>query len=242
MDLLAQGLTGEDVAERLVLSSETVKTHIRNAMSKLEAHTRVHAVAIALREGFISGAGLVTDDERAPPPARPAHAADDRLRLRRGARRRPADLRRVPARLRRPHPRAPPRSCARCSTRCSTSRRLGLPTDDQQVLDREPRRVAGRPCPSAGRSPERSRSSSARPVLVEARVGRDHRSEGRLVVVDEALRAHRRARRTSRAEPEREHVAEQVTDVLFDAPQGRRLRAEGIGRTARRTRRPCPRA
>jgi DNA-binding NarL/FixJ family response regulator len=54
MDLLSQGLTGEDVAERLVLSSETVKTHIRNAMSKLEAHTRVHAIAIALREGFIS--------------------------------------------------------------------------------------------------------------------------------------------------------------------------------------------
>ncbi|HSK97393.1 MAG TPA: response regulator transcription factor, partial [Euzebyales bacterium] len=37
MDLLAQGLTGEQVAERLVLSSETVKTHIRNAMTKLEA-------------------------------------------------------------------------------------------------------------------------------------------------------------------------------------------------------------
>jgi DNA-binding NarL/FixJ family response regulator len=55
MDLLSQGLTGEDVATRLVLSSETVKTHIRNAMSKLEAHTRVHAVAIALREGFITG-------------------------------------------------------------------------------------------------------------------------------------------------------------------------------------------
>jgi len=57
MDLLAQGLTGEQVAERLVLSAETVKTHIRNAMSKLEAHTRVHAIAIALREGFISGGG-----------------------------------------------------------------------------------------------------------------------------------------------------------------------------------------
>jgi DNA-binding NarL/FixJ family response regulator len=54
MDLLAQGLTGEDVADKLVLSSETVKTHIRNAMAKLEAHTRVHAVAIALREGYIS--------------------------------------------------------------------------------------------------------------------------------------------------------------------------------------------
>jgi DNA-binding NarL/FixJ family response regulator len=62
LDLLAQGLTGEQVAEKLVLSAETVKTHIRNAMSKLEAHTRVHAIAIALREGYISppdGAGLV---------------------------------------------------------------------------------------------------------------------------------------------------------------------------------------
>jgi DNA-binding NarL/FixJ family response regulator len=54
IDLLAQGLTGEQVAEQLFLSSETVKTHIRNAMGKLEANTRVHAIAIALREGFIS--------------------------------------------------------------------------------------------------------------------------------------------------------------------------------------------
>jgi len=37
MDLLAQGLTGEQVAERLFLSPETIKTHIRNAMNKLEA-------------------------------------------------------------------------------------------------------------------------------------------------------------------------------------------------------------
>ena len=54
MDLLAQGLNGEQVAEHLVLSSETVKTHIRNAMQKLEAATRVHAIAIALRDGYIS--------------------------------------------------------------------------------------------------------------------------------------------------------------------------------------------
>jgi DNA-binding NarL/FixJ family response regulator len=62
MDLLAQGLTGEQVAERLVLSPETVKTHIRNAMGKLEASTRVHAVAIALREGFISPPGTGVDE------------------------------------------------------------------------------------------------------------------------------------------------------------------------------------
>jgi len=61
LDLLAQGLTGEAVAEQLVLSAETVKTHIRNAMSKLEATTRAHAIAIALREGYISSPG----DDRA---------------------------------------------------------------------------------------------------------------------------------------------------------------------------------
>jgi DNA-binding NarL/FixJ family response regulator len=55
LDLLARGLTGEQVAERLVLSSETIKTHVRNAMGKLEASTRVHAIAIALREGYIDG-------------------------------------------------------------------------------------------------------------------------------------------------------------------------------------------
>ena len=54
MDLLAQGMTGEQVAEHLFLSPETIKTHIRNAMNKLEATTRVHAIAIALRDGFIS--------------------------------------------------------------------------------------------------------------------------------------------------------------------------------------------
>jgi DNA-binding NarL/FixJ family response regulator len=53
LDLLAQGLTGEEVATRLSLSPETVRTHVRNAMDKLEAHTRVHAVAIALRQGEI---------------------------------------------------------------------------------------------------------------------------------------------------------------------------------------------
>jgi DNA-binding NarL/FixJ family response regulator len=54
IQLLADGLTGEEVADRLVLSTETIKTHIRNAMTKLEARNRVHAIAIALRAGEIS--------------------------------------------------------------------------------------------------------------------------------------------------------------------------------------------
>jgi DNA-binding NarL/FixJ family response regulator len=50
---LSHGLTGEEIAEQLFLSPETVRTHVRNAMVKLEARTRVHAVAVALRQGEI---------------------------------------------------------------------------------------------------------------------------------------------------------------------------------------------
>jgi PAS domain S-box-containing protein len=46
--LLAHGLTGEQIATRLVLSPETVRTHIRNAREKLGASTRVEAVTMAL--------------------------------------------------------------------------------------------------------------------------------------------------------------------------------------------------
>jgi DNA-binding NarL/FixJ family response regulator len=46
--LLAQGLTGEEIARRLVLSPETVRTHVRNAMEKLDARTRTEAVVKAL--------------------------------------------------------------------------------------------------------------------------------------------------------------------------------------------------
>lgn len=48
LTFLARGLTGEQIAERLVLSPETVRTHIRNAREKLGASTRVEAVTMAL--------------------------------------------------------------------------------------------------------------------------------------------------------------------------------------------------
>ena len=54
LDLLAEGLTGEEIAKRLFLSPETIRTHVRNAMDKLEARTRAHAIAIALRQGEIA--------------------------------------------------------------------------------------------------------------------------------------------------------------------------------------------
>ncbi len=54
MTLVASGLQTCDMAERLFLSPETVKSHVQNAMGKLHAHTRAHAVAIALVMGQIT--------------------------------------------------------------------------------------------------------------------------------------------------------------------------------------------
>ena len=49
LELLADGLNGQMIAERLFLSPETVRTHVRNATAKLGARTRVQAVAMVVR-------------------------------------------------------------------------------------------------------------------------------------------------------------------------------------------------
>jgi DNA-binding NarL/FixJ family response regulator len=53
LQLLAEGLHTEEVAERIGLSAETVKSDTKRATTKLEADGRVHAVAIALRQALI---------------------------------------------------------------------------------------------------------------------------------------------------------------------------------------------
>ena len=53
LKLLADGMSNGDVAEKLFISQETVKSHVRHILTKLEADTRTHAVAIALREAII---------------------------------------------------------------------------------------------------------------------------------------------------------------------------------------------
>jgi len=52
--LLADGLANEEIGKRLHISPETVRTHVRKAMAKLEADTRTQAVATALRQSIIS--------------------------------------------------------------------------------------------------------------------------------------------------------------------------------------------
>lgn len=51
--LVALGATTRHISEDLSLSSETVRTHVRNAMAKTGAHTRAQLVALALSGGLI---------------------------------------------------------------------------------------------------------------------------------------------------------------------------------------------
>jgi two-component system response regulator DevR len=53
LQLLAGGLHTQEVATRIGLSAETVKSDTKRAIQKLEADSRVHAVAIALRQALI---------------------------------------------------------------------------------------------------------------------------------------------------------------------------------------------
>ncbi|HEY6961935.1 MAG TPA: response regulator transcription factor [Gaiellaceae bacterium] len=52
--LLADGLSNEEIGKRLFISAETVRTHVRKAMEKLDADTRTQAVARALRDHLIA--------------------------------------------------------------------------------------------------------------------------------------------------------------------------------------------
>jgi DNA-binding CsgD family transcriptional regulator len=81
LELLADGLSGAEIAERLVLSPETVRTHIRNAMAKLGASTRSQAVAIALHRREIGDPAESVEPEprKAAPAPRPPQSSPDAL-------------------------------------------------------------------------------------------------------------------------------------------------------------------
>ena len=53
LQMLADGMQTEAVAQRLGLSTETVRTHTKRILAKLEASTRTQAVAIGIRHGLI---------------------------------------------------------------------------------------------------------------------------------------------------------------------------------------------
>lgn len=54
LQLVAQGLTNDQIAEKLVVSERTVRTHVSNILAKLQLANRTQAALYALKEGLAS--------------------------------------------------------------------------------------------------------------------------------------------------------------------------------------------
>ena len=65
MALVAVGLTNDEIADRLVVSPATAKTHVSRAMRKLHAHDRAHLVVLAYESGLVR-AGAATPSIHRP--------------------------------------------------------------------------------------------------------------------------------------------------------------------------------
>jgi len=54
LQLISDGLVNREIGNRLFLSEETVKSHVRHLLAKLQARSRAHAVAVGFRRGLIA--------------------------------------------------------------------------------------------------------------------------------------------------------------------------------------------
>jgi DNA-binding NarL/FixJ family response regulator len=54
LELIAEGLTNAAIATRLFISVNTVRNHVQNILAKLDAHSKLEALSIAIRDGLIA--------------------------------------------------------------------------------------------------------------------------------------------------------------------------------------------
>src|ERR687891_579759 len=59
--LLAEGANSIEMAERLVLSPNTIRTHVQSVLTKLHVHSRIEAAATAVRLGLVNTHRQVRD-------------------------------------------------------------------------------------------------------------------------------------------------------------------------------------
>lgn len=57
LQLLAEGSSGTQIAQRLGVSPNTVRTHVQSILTKLQVHSRLEAAAFAVRHGLIKTPG-----------------------------------------------------------------------------------------------------------------------------------------------------------------------------------------
>lgn len=63
LNLIATGVTNQEIAEQLSISLHTVKSHVRNILSKLHAANRRHAARLAAQKGLLSNHSPPADTE-----------------------------------------------------------------------------------------------------------------------------------------------------------------------------------
>jgi DNA-binding NarL/FixJ family response regulator len=69
LSLVGRGLSNAEIAERLVVSPLTAKTHVARLFAKLEARDRAQLVVIAYESGLVVAGAAAGDDDRSESPA-----------------------------------------------------------------------------------------------------------------------------------------------------------------------------
>jgi DNA-binding CsgD family transcriptional regulator len=79
LSLVATGATNKEIAQKLFISSNTVKVHLRNIFSKIEVNSRTEAAMYAVSNGLVEGVTLPGEAE-SPPAGQAAEPATPLVR------------------------------------------------------------------------------------------------------------------------------------------------------------------